>query len=349
MDRARIAAFLDRFVGYASGATTIGLLAIADRSGLLSWLGEHGSGTTEAVARSAELEERYVLEILSGLAAAGVLEYEPITDVFTLPEEHALFVADESSPYFMGGWLDMLPSVMGQIDALAHATKHGGGVAFGTYGAGLIEGIDRGNAPSQRVFLTSRWLPAIPHLVERLEEGIRVADVGCGAGTAAILMAESYPNSHVSGFDLSSESLALARSRARDLPNVEFAEYSIDAMPLDPPFQLVTSFDVIHDLPDPLAGLKRIRESLADDGQFLMMEPNLSSHLEENIHDRGALMYGISAMHCMTQSLAHEGLGLGAAWGREAAEELAGEAGFSSFQSLEDISNKFSAFYLLEP
>lgn len=347
MDRAKVESFLDRFVGYASGATTIGLLAVADRSGLLAWLGEHDSGNPAEIAAAAGLDERYVREILSGLAAAGAVDYEPDSGTFSMPEEHSLFLADESSPYFMGGWLDMVPSVFSQIDALAHATKHGGGVAFEDFGKGLIRGIDRGNSPSQRVFLTSRWLPAVPGLVERLEGGIHVADVGCGTGTAAILMAESYPKSHIWGFDLSPESLAVARSRASSLPNIEFGEYSVAGIPLDPPFDLVTSFDVIHDLADPLAGLVRIRESLSEDGQFLMMEPNLSSHLEDNLHDRGALMYGISAMHCMTQSLAHEGEGLGAAWGSDLAEDYARRAGFTKFEPLESITNKFSAFYLL--
>lgn len=347
MDRDRIEAFLERFVAYAAGATTIGLLSVADRSGLLSWLGEHQSGTADQVATHAELDSRYVLEILSGLAAAGVLDYDSDNEVFTLPPEHALFLASETSPYFMGGWLDMIPSVMTQVDGLAYATRHGGGVGFEEFGKGLIRGIDRGNSPSQRVFLTKRWLPAVPGLVGRLEDGIRVADVGCGTGTVAILMAEAYPESEIFGFDVSAQSLSIARSRAEDLDNLHFEEYSVDAIPLEPAYDLVTSFDVIHDLVDPRAGLTRIRESLADDGQYLMMEPNMSSNLEDNLGDQGAMMYGISALHCMTQSLAHDGAGLGAAWGRQAAETYAREAGFETFEQLEGITNRFSAFYLL--
>ncbi|HEU4321309.1 MAG TPA: class I SAM-dependent methyltransferase [Acidimicrobiia bacterium] len=347
MDRARIEAFLNRFVGYASGATTIGLLAVADRSGLLGWLGENRSGTVKDIARSSGLDERYVREILSGLSAAGAVEYEPTTEVFTLPQEHALFLADEDSPYFMGGWLDMIPSVMSQLDGVANATRHGGGVGFEEFGNGIVKGIDRGNGPSQRVFLVSRWLPAVPGLIDRLDQGINVADVGCGAGTAAILIGEAFQDTSVTGYDVSPESLALARARSDHLPNVTFEQYSVSGIPLDPPNDLVTSFDVIHDLADPLAGLIRIRESLSEGGQFLMMEPNVSSYLEDNLDDRGAMLYGISALHCMTQSLATGGEGLGAAWGRQKAEEYADRAGFSGFENLESISNKFSAFYLL--
>jgi len=348
MDREKIEAFLDRFVGFASGAAVLGLLAVADRSGLSSYLAENPAGTASEIAQGARLDKRYVEEILSGLAAAGVVTYEPETGVFDLPEEHALFIADESSPYFMGGWMDMIPSAMTQIEGVANATVHGGGVGFEEFGGSMIRGIDRGNSPSQRVFLISRWLPAVPGLVDRLEEGIRVADVGCGSGTAAIAIAEAFPNSQVFGYDVSQEALAVARGRAEGVPNVEFHVYAADEIPVDPGFDLIITFDVIHDLANPLAGMTRIREAVRDGGQYLLMEPNASSRLEENLHDRGALLYGISALHCMTQSLAREGAGLGAVWGRQRAEKMAEEAGFTRFTPLDDITNRFSAFYLLE-
>lgn len=349
MDRTRISEFLDRFVGYASGATTMALIAVADRSGLLGWLGEQVSGTVEEIAEGAQLESRYVQEILSGLAAAGAVEYDSDSEVFTLPPEHALFLADDSSPYCMGGWIDMVPAVMSQIDGVANATRHGGGVGFAEFGAAMVRGIDRGNSPSQKVFLVDRWIPAVAGLAERLASGIRVADVGCGSGTVPILLAQAFPASTVYGFDVSEEALGVARGRAGAIPNLTFEGSSADGIPLDPPFDLVTAFDVIHDLADPLAGMTRIREALARDGQFLMMEPNASTDLENNLDSHGALLYGISTMHCMTQSLAAGGEGVGAAWGREMAEDYARRAGFSSFEPVEDIENKFSAFYLLEP
>ncbi len=345
MDRARIETFMERFLDLASGATTMALLAVADRTGLLGWLAQAGSSTVDETAEGAGLERRYVEEILSGLAAGGVLEYED--GRFTLPPEHAAFVADESSPYFMGGWMDMIPLLMAQVDGVASATRSGGGVAYPEFGDGMIEAIERGNAPSFNVFLIRRWLPAVPGLVERLEAGARVAEVGCGTGTAALLIARAFPASSVHGFDLSEDSIARARERADAVGNVEFHAASIEAVPLDPPFDLITTFDVVHDLADPLAGLKAIRAALAPDGVYLMMEPNASSDVGENLHSRGALLYGVSALHCMTQSLAVGGAGLGAAWGTARAMALAQRAGFSSCEILESISNRFSTFYLL--
>jgi SAM-dependent methyltransferase len=347
MDRDRIEAFLGHFVDLASGATTIGLLAVADRSGLSRHLGEVGGGTAEDLAGGAGLERRYVEEILSGLAAAGVLEYDAGSRRFDLPAEHALFIADESSPYFMGGFFDMLPAILSQVDQVAAATRQGGGVPFEAFGEMAIRGIDRSNTPSQTVFLINRWLPAIPGLVPDLEAGARVADVGCGSGTAAILMARAFPNTQVAGFDVSTDSVEIARGRANGLANLEFAALDVSEIPTDPRFRLVTTFDVIHDLADPLAGMRRIREALADDGVYLMMEPNTGSKLEDNLDARGAMLYGVSTLHCMTQSLAQGGTGLGSAWGREKAEAMAEEAGFGSFEPLEGITNKFSAFYLL--
>jgi SAM-dependent methyltransferase len=347
VDRAKVNSFLERFTDLAAGATTIGLLAVADRTGLSRHLGEVGGGTADELARGAGLDPRYVLEILSGLAAAAVVEYDAGSGRFDLPPEHALFIADEASPYFMGGFFDMLPAVMSQVDGVAKATKEGGGVPFEAFGDRMIRGIDRSNTPSQTVFLLERWLPAVPGLVTDLEAGARVADVGCGSGTAALLMARAFPNAEVHGFDVSAGSVNAARERADGLSNVEFTQLDVTEIPTEPPFRLVTTFDVIHDLRDPLAGLRRVRDALADDGQYLMMEPNAGSNLEENLTPRGALLYGTSTLHCMTQSLAIGGAGLGAVWGRQRAEELASEAGFGSFRELDEISNKFSAFYLL--
>jgi len=344
LDREKAWRFIEHFTDMAAGTTTIALLAVADRTGLLTAMAGRGPMTTGDVSAAAGLEQRYVTEIMSGLAAGGVLAYDGSTERFTLPDEHAAVVADDDSPYAMVGWLDMLPATMHQLDHIVDATRHGGGVPFEDFGEDMVRGIDRGNSPSMRLLLTRKWLSAMPDIVEQLETGGSIADVGCGSGAAVLAMATAYPEATVWGFDLHHGSVERARARAGRVPNARFEVRAADDLPLDVGFDLVTTFDVVHDLADPPGALRRIKESLVTGGTYLMMEPRAEDNLEDNLNPRGALLYGVSALHCMTQSLAMGGAGLGAAWGPAAAEALCRDAGFGSFTEL-PIDNPFSAFY----
>lgn len=347
MDRDKTWQFIENVTGFAAGFTTIGLLALADRSGLLRSMAGAGPLDIATVAIRADADERYVREILSGLAAAGVLAYDPSDESFTLPEEHAAVVADDTSPYSLAGYFDILPAMVGQLPALVEATRNGGGVSFEEFGERAVAGIDRANSPGMRILLTRRWLPVLPDVVERLEQGGRVADIGCGSGTAALAMAAAFPISEIVGIDLDQRSVERAEMRRDEsgLANVSFQVGDASALPADPGFDLVTAFDVIHDLTDPLGTLSGVRSSLREGGVLLMMEPKIAPDLEGNVgSDRAALLYGISTMFCLTQSLAHGGAGLGAAWGPRRAEELCREAGFTTCEIL-PIDNPFSAFY----
>ena len=346
MDRQAVWQFMERFVDMAAGSATIFTLAVADRSGLLDVLGSSEALTAAQAADAGSLDLRYVEEILAQLAASEVLEYDPDARTFLLPPEHAAVIADDSSPYAMTGWLDMLPTAGGFIDDIAEATRHGGGVPAERYGERMVRAVDRANAPSTRILLARRWLPAMPDVVDRLERGIHVADVGCGAGTAVLTMAGAFPASRFTGYDLDPRAAAMAteKAAASGLTNVEFEVCSADELPTDPPFDLITAFDVVHDLAAPATALARIRHALAPDGTFLMMEPAVAAALEDNIEPRVALLYGVSLMFCMTQSLAAGGAGLGTAWGPERAKVLCHEAGFMHFRRL-PVENPFSAFY----
>jgi SAM-dependent methyltransferase len=346
MDRQVVWEFMERFVDMAAGAATIFTLAVADRAGLLTTLATSQPMTAPEVAGAADLDQRYTEEILAQLATAGVLDYDPEAETFVLPPERATVVADDSSPYAMTGWLDMLPTAGQFIDEIAAATRDGGGVPAEKYPERMVHAVDRANAPSTRILLTRRWLPAMPDVVERLENGARVADVGCGAGTAVLTMAAAYPTSQFFGYDLDPRAVELARRKAAEsgLGNVSFEVLSADEIPVDPGFDLITTFDVVHDLSDPAAAVQRFREALTPDGTFLMMEPAVEPRLEDNFEPRVALLHGMSLMFCMTQSLAAGGPGLGTAWGPERAERLCREAGFGQFRRL-PIENPFSAFY----
>lgn len=346
MDRDKTRAFLDRFTTLASGATTIGLLAVADRSGLLANLVRQPAATFDEIAARARLNPRYTLEILNGLVAAEVLDYEADAETYWLSDEHAAVIADDGSPYSMAGWLDMIPTALSHTDDIVEAVRHGGGVPFDAFGERMVSGIDRGNRPSMTLLLARRWLAAMPDVVEHLDAGGRIADFGCGSGAAVQAMATAYPNATVKGYDIS----ALSIDRARSGTTQENATYVVggtDAIADGGPFDLVTALDVIHDLADPLGALTAIRSSLAPGGVLFMMEPRVDPLVQNNQNDRAALLYGISTFHCMTQSLASGGAGLGAAWGPASARALCEDAGFTSFKEL-PVDNPFSAFFRVE-
>lgn len=347
LDRDEVWKFIERFTDLAAGAATVGVLAVADRSGLLSALAEAG-WTTSAGLADDRFDARYVEEILSALTSAGVVEHDQETGRFRLPPEIAACLSDPTSPYLMAGWLDLLPAVMGSIDTLAASAVAGGGAPLSSFDDRVVVGIDRSNSPALRILLTRRWLPLLPELVARLERGIRVADIGCGSGTAALSMASAYPASTVVGYDIDPRAIERARrqSAASGLGNVSFEALTGEKIPHG--FDLITTFDVIHDLSDPKAVLVHIREALSPGGTYFMVEPNAGPTLADNINPWGTLLYGISVLYCLPQSLVGNGPGLGGAWGPMRAEELCRRAGFTQFRRLE-IDNPFSAFYEVLP
>jgi 2-polyprenyl-3-methyl-5-hydroxy-6-metoxy-1,4-benzoquinol methylase len=313
VDREAVQKFTERFMQMTTGAMTLGLVGVGDRTGLFASLAGQGPLTLAEIVERTGLQERYLREMLAGLAAAEILRYEPSAQTFELPEAHAVCLADESSPYFMCGWTQMVPSVLNAVPGVARLTS-------------------------------------MPDVVKRLEAGIRVADIGCGSGSAVLTMAKAYPASEVTGYDIDPRSVERARAHAEaaGLPNAQFEQCGADEIPATQPFDLITTFDVIHDIAKPRDALRHIRGALASDGTYLMVEPAAGDTLEENLHPGGAMLYAISTLHCMTQSLAHGGEGLGAAWGPRQAEELCREAGFTQFRRL-DVDNPFNAFYEVRP
>jgi SAM-dependent methyltransferase len=350
MDRKAIQDFIEKFMGMTTGAAVLGVIGVADRTGLLRAMAGQGPLGLEAIAAKSRLHERYLREILASLAAAGIVKYRAAEATYELGEEAAACLADERSPYFLGGWPQIIRSILGAVPAVAEAARSGGGVPYSDFGPEMVEGIDRSNSPGMRILLTRKWLPAMPDVVARLEGGMRVADVGCGAGTSTLTLARAYPRSDVTGFDLDATSIERARRAAKEagLANVRFERAAAETLPTEPPFDFVMSFDTIHDMVNPRGVLRRIRQALHPGGTYLMVEPAAGDTLEENLHPGGALLYAMSTLHCMTVSLAHGGEGLGTAMGARKAEELCREAGFSSFRRL-DVENPFNAFYEVRP
>lgn len=342
MDRDEVWGVLEQVQGFAAGAVTIGALAVADRSGVLAALRDSAPMSASALAREHGFDERHFEELLRTLVTAGLVEHA--NDRFHLPEHVAAVIADDTSPYSMAGWFDLVPALVEAIDGVAAAVRgERPGVPMSAYDDRAVQGIGRLNGPGLRILLARRWLPALPDVVARLEAGGRVTDLGCGSGDAVLAMAEAFPASEVVGYDLDERAVAVARDRieAAGLDNARVEQAS--ALDVEGPCDLVTAFDVVHDLAAPTDVLAAARAALSDGGALLVMEPDVPRDLDEASTVHGTLMHGVSLLHCLTQSRAAGGPGLGATWGRRAAEQLCRDAGFAHVEPV-PIEHPFSFF-----
>jgi SAM-dependent methyltransferase len=349
LDTARSEAFGERMVEALNGAALAVMTSVGHRTQLFDALARLGAVTSEELAHGAGLHHRYVREWLGAMVAARVVELDPATERYTLPPEHAAWLTREASPNNLAVTTQYV-ALFGQVeDDVVRCFAEGGGVPYERFPR-FHEVMQEESDQTTIAGLVEHILPLVPGLADRLEQGIAVADLGCGRGRALLTLAERYPRSAFTGYDLSAEAITWARDRAAalGLANVSFAvrdltTYDRDAEPAA--FDLVTTFDAVHDQASPLALLTGIRRSLREEGVYLMQDIDGSSHHHGNLdHPLGPFMYTISCMHCMTVSLAQGGEGLGAMWGVEKAEELLREAGFGTlaFERLEhDMQNVY--------
>ena len=344
-DREAIRHAMHHWLDMAGHTATLGAVAVADHLGLFPLLEE--PITAEELAIHHEWNERHLEELLQALAAGGLVDHDD--GRFSLPGEQAALLSDPASPYFLAGQARVLADLMGRVPEVSAAIQEGGGIDPAAYNEETVTSLERMNGPSQSVLLTKKWIGALPDVVERLEAGGAVADVGCGAGVAAEALARRFPAATVVGYDVNELAVERARSRkeAGGLDNLTFEHRSLSDLPNNT-FDFVLAFDVVHDLPRPEEGLESMRRSLTEHGTVLMVEPNAASSVDDNVHPMGALLYGMSALHCVPVGLHGGGEGVGACWGPERAERYALEAGFSTFTRL-PIDNIANAFYRLDP
>ena len=333
IDRQRVQDFARKLFGhYTSGILTL-LIGIGHKTGLFEAAAK-GPGTSQAIADRAGLDERYVREWLAAMATGGIVEYDAGSCAFTLPPEHAACLTGTSSRNLAAG-SQMLPMLSKRLPRVMESFQTGGGVSYSEYRPDFTEAQDASWRLLYDGLLIKGFLPAAKGLPERLKAGMRVADIGCGTGHAVNLMAREYPASSFVGYDLGEDAIARARAEAREmgLGNAAFEALDVSQMPPEPTFDLITSFDAIHDQRDPATVLSRAAAALAPGGLYLMVEPKASSRLEENIGNPFApYMYGMSVLHCMTVSLAAGGAGLGTAWGEQTARRMLAAAGFTSIE-----------------
>jgi ubiquinone/menaquinone biosynthesis C-methylase UbiE len=335
-DRKLVQEFARRLFGhYTSGMLTL-MVDIAHRTGLFEAAAK-GPGTSEQIADRAGLNERYVREWLGAMATGGIMEYDAASRTFSLPREHAVCLTGTSSRNLAAN-SQALAMLAKRLSAVTACFRTGGGVPYSEFRPDFTDFMDASWRLLYDGLLIKGFLPAAKGLPERLTAGIRVADLGCGTGHAINLMAKEYPASNFVGYDIAADAIERARAEAQALgiSNLRFEVRDVTQLPPDATFDLVTSFDAIHDQRDPAAVLRSAAAALAPDGIYLVVEPRASSRLEENISNPFApWIYGMSVLHCMTVSLAEGGAGLGTAWGEQTTRQFLTEAGFTSIEAVE--------------
>lgn len=323
-------AFAERMLQAVNDGTLMLMVSIGHRTGLFDKLAELPAATSAQIAAQTGLNERYVREWLGAMVTSGIMVYHPGTRQYHLPKEHAECLTRAAGPNNIASiaqWVAVLGSVE---DEVTDAFTHGRGVPYSSYKR-FHEVMASESATTVVGALDEHILPLLPGIEAKLEQGLNVADVGCGSGLAMMHLAERFPNSNFTGLDFSVEAINHARGIAdkRGLQNVQFHVQDAAQWRPTTELDLVFTFDAIHDQARPDIVLANIRRALRPGGVYLMQDIGASSHVQHNTeHPLGTMLYTISCMHCMSVSLAHDGMGLGAVWGKETALEMLAAAGF---------------------
>ena len=340
MDKGKTKLAIDKVFRDMAGAMTAGLAYVGTRTGLFRAMAGKGPMKLDDVVQASGLQRRYVEEWLKGMASSGYLEFA--NETYQLSEEMAYFVASDGSDHFVGGMWEMVPPLMRVAPDVAKAFREGGGVRFEEFGADCVNALDLINRGQYEERFASYWLKGLPDVVKRLQEGGRMLDFGCGSGRVAMAIKKAFPKAEVAGYDVSAESIARARSAAGNLP----IHFSME-MP-GSRFDLVTICDCIHDLAAPGETLRQVHTLVKPGGTLFIVEPKAADRLEDNRNPVATMFYGFSVFHCMTQSLARGGPGLGTCMGAALTEKLLREAGFREFRML-DIKSMTNLFYAAKP
>jgi SAM-dependent methyltransferase len=331
LDMNKLEPLLNTVVNELGAASNGALVILGDKLGLFRALARGAVTSTELAAKTGTYE-RYVREWLSAQAASGFVNYDKDTKKFSMSPEQAAVFATESSPVFMVGGFNLMSAVYSDEPKLAEAFKSGEGMHWGDHSNCLSCGVARFFEPGYRANLIGEWLPALDGVVEKLKRGAKVADVGCGHGISTQLMAAAFPKSEFVGIDYHDGSIAHARQHANGARNLRFeAARAQDFAGLN--FDLVTMFDALHDMGDPVGAVAHIRKALATDGTLMLVEPAAGDSLADNLNPVGRVYYAGSTHICVPTSLNQEvGMALGAQAGAKCIEGVVRDGGFSSFR-----------------
>jgi SAM-dependent methyltransferase len=335
IDMAKLEKFVFRAVEEVGATLNTALVVMGDRLGLYRALAGAGPLTSAEVAERSGAAERYVREWLNAQAAGGYVEYDPESGRYTLPPEHALALTDPNSPAYLPGFFQIALGSVHDSANIVDAARSGEGFGWHQHVHDVHEGCERFFRPSYHANLLSSWLPALDGVVEKLERGARAADVGCGHGASTILMASAYPNSSFHGSDYHQGSTETARQRAEAAGVQDRAEFEAAAAAAftGREYDLVTMFDCLHDMGDPVGAARHVREAIAPDGTWMIVEPAAGDRVEQNLNPVGRAYYGFSTLLCTPASLSQEvGLALGAQAGEARIRDVVIAGGFTRFR-----------------
>ena len=333
IDSEQIQSFAFQLLGDLGATVSGALIHLGDRLGLYRALAAAGPMSSAALAEATATEERYVREWLANQCASGYIVHDTAGQTYELPPAHAAVLADEQSPAFMIGGFGAAVGTYQILDKIEAAFRTSSGVGWEEHDDRMFCGVERFFAPAYRTSLVEEWIPALEGVREKLERGARVADIGCGHGATAILMAQAFPESEVVGFDVHQESVDTARQRADAAgvgDRVRFEKASAQDFP-GTDFDLIAFFDCLHDMGDPHTAAAHARDALRSDGTLLLVEPMAGDRLQDNLNPVGRAYYGFSTMICTPASLAQEGrCGLGAQAGEARLRDVLRAGGFTT-------------------
>ncbi|RWI72226.1 class I SAM-dependent methyltransferase [Mesorhizobium sp.] len=327
-------AFIERAFDDFVAAMSLPMVVLGDRLGLYKAMAGAPALTPAELAARTGTAERYVREWLAQQAAGAYVTYDGATGRFTLPDEHAAVLADESSPMFLGGAFQLAFGYAHSARHVQDAFRTGEGVTYDHQDHDVLTGVERFYLPAYTANLTTAWIPALTGVPEKLQAGARIADVGCGHGVSTLLLAQTYPPCEVVGFDYHAGSIDRARERARAAGLADRARFEVaSATEFPGRYDLVLLLDCLHDMGDPEAACRHIRKALDPDGTLLIVDPLAGDRLEDNLTPLGRAYYAASTLNCVPTSLSQPGgLALGAQAGEARLREVVTRAGFGSFR-----------------
>jgi SAM-dependent methyltransferase len=334
IDHDKLMQFVFNAVDEVGATLNAALVVMGDKLGYYRILADRGPLTADELAEASRTAVPYAREWLNAQAAGSYVTYDPASAQYTLPPEQAIALTVEDSPAFLPGFFQLALGTVQDVDAVVAAARSGSGIGWHEHPTDVHIGCERFFRPGYLANLVGAWLPALDGVVDKLTRGATVADVGCGHGASTIVMAQAFPGSTFIGSDYHSESITTARRRAADAGVSDRVRFEVAGAHefSGTGFDLITMFDCLHDMGDPVGAARHVRSAIAVDGSWMVVEPAAGDHVEDNLNPVGRAYYGFSTLLCTPSSLSQDvGSALGTQAGPAKIRDVTTTAGFTRF------------------